>query len=165
MGAVLTAELIAEAGNLSRFRSADALASAGGIAPVLRQSGKTRFLRRPIGGNKGLKRVFYQSAFCSLGHDHSRAFYTASGARENATIRPSSPWPAGASMSSGPSSNPAPPSRPGSKQPLDRRIRLPPPHHRVAERYWRSYGARFESRALASCRGHANCAVAAMIVR
>src|SRR5580658_10130339 len=49
---------------------------------------------------------------------------TASGARENATIRPSSPWPAGASMSSGPSSNPAPPSRPGSKQPLDRRIRL-----------------------------------------
>ena len=90
---------------------------------------------------------------------------TASGARENATIRPSSPWPAGASMSSGPSSNPAPPSRPGSKQPLDLRMRLPPPHHRVAERYWRSYGARFESRALASCRGHANCAVAARIVR
>ncbi len=75
MGAVLTAELIAEAGSLSRFRSADALASAAGIAPVLRQSGKTRFLRRPTGGNKGLKRVFYQSAFCSLGHDDSRAFY------------------------------------------------------------------------------------------
>ena len=66
MGAVLTAELIAEAGNLSRFRSADALAAAAGIAPVIRQSGKTRFLRRPTGGNKGLKRVFYQSAFCSL---------------------------------------------------------------------------------------------------
>jgi transposase len=75
MGAVLTAELIAEAGTLSRFRSADALASAAGIAPVLRQSGKTRFLRRPCGGNKGLKRVFYQSAFCSLGHPDSRAFY------------------------------------------------------------------------------------------
>lgn len=75
MGVVLTAELIAEAGNLSRFRSADALASAAGMAPVLRQSGKTRFLRRPTGGNKGLKRVFYQSAFCSLGHDDSRAFY------------------------------------------------------------------------------------------
>lgn len=75
MGAVLTAELIAEAGNLSRFRSADALASAAGIAPVLRQSGKTRFLRRPAGGNKGLKRVFYQSAFCSLGQHDSRAFY------------------------------------------------------------------------------------------
>ncbi len=61
MGAVLSAELIAEAGNLSRFRSADALASAAGMAPVLRQSGRTRFLRRPSGGNKGLKRVFYQS--------------------------------------------------------------------------------------------------------
>lgn len=75
MGAVLTAELIAEAGNLARFRSADALASAAGMAPVLRQSGRTRFLRRPNGGNKGLKRVFYQSAFCSLAHDDSRAFY------------------------------------------------------------------------------------------
>ncbi len=75
MGAILTAELIAEAGKLSRFRSADALASAAGMAPVLRQSGKTRFLKRPTGGNKGLKRVFYQSAFCSLGHSDSRAFY------------------------------------------------------------------------------------------
>jgi transposase len=75
MGAVLTAELIAEAGNLSRFRSADALASAAGMAPVLRQSGRTRFLKRPTGGNKGLKRVFYQSAFCSLNHNDSRAFY------------------------------------------------------------------------------------------
>src|ERR1700722_2053507 len=75
MGAVLTAELIAEGGNLPRFRSADALASAAGMAPVLRQSGRTRFLRRPNGGNKGLKRVFYQSAFCSLHHDDSRAFY------------------------------------------------------------------------------------------
>lgn len=50
-------------------------------APVLRQSGKTRFLRRPVGGNKGLKRciaggaALYQSAFCSLGHHDSRAFY------------------------------------------------------------------------------------------
>ena len=75
MGATLTAELIAEAGNLSRFRSADALASAAGMAPVLRQSGRTRFLRRPSGGNKGLKRVFYQSAFCSLANPDSRAFY------------------------------------------------------------------------------------------
>ncbi len=75
MGAILTAELIAEAGNLSRFRSPDALAAAAGIAPVLRQSGKTRFLRRPTGGNKSLKRVFYQAAFCSLASPDSRAFY------------------------------------------------------------------------------------------
>jgi transposase len=75
MGIVLTAELIAQAGSLSRFRSADALAAAAAIAPVLRQSGKVRFLKRPSGGNKGLKRVFYQSAFCSLSHPDSRAFY------------------------------------------------------------------------------------------
>lgn len=74
MGAVLTAELIAGAGDLPRLRSADALASAAGMAPVLKQSGRTRFLRRPAGGNKGLKRVFHQSAFCSLGHHDSRTF-------------------------------------------------------------------------------------------
>lgn len=75
MGAVLTAEFIAEAGAIGRFRSADALASAAGLAPVLRQSGKVRFLRRATGGNKALKRVFYQSAFCSLSAPSSRAFY------------------------------------------------------------------------------------------
>ena len=75
MGIVLTAELMAEAGNLSRFHSADALASAADVAPVLRQSGRMRFLRRPNGSNKGLKRVFYQSAFCSLNYDDSRTFY------------------------------------------------------------------------------------------
>ena len=119
MGAVLTAELIAEAGNLSRFRSANALASAAGIAPVLRQSGKTRFLRRPAGGNKGLKRVFYQSAFCSLGQDDSRAFYNRKrreGKRHHQAVialarrRVNVLW-ACCTL--------APPSSPVSKQPLD----------------------------------------------
>jgi len=76
MGAVLTAEFIAQAGPIARFKSCDALAAAAGLAPVLRQSGKVRFLRRPSGGNKGLKRVFYQSAFSSLNHPQSKAFYT-----------------------------------------------------------------------------------------
>lgn len=75
MGAVLTAEFIAEAGDLTRFRSPHALAAAAGLAPVLRQSGKVRFLRRASGGNHVLKRVFYQSAFCSLQSPVSRAFY------------------------------------------------------------------------------------------
>jgi len=66
MGAVLTATFIAQAGSIQRFKSSDALAAAAGLAPVLRQSGKVRFLRRPSGGNKDLKRVFYQSAFASL---------------------------------------------------------------------------------------------------
>jgi transposase len=75
MGAVLVAEFIAQAGDLGRFTSADQLAAAAGLAPVLRQSGKVRFQRRPSGGNKDLKRVFYQSAFCSLHCPDSRAFY------------------------------------------------------------------------------------------
>lgn len=75
MGVVLAAEFLVEAGPLSRFRSSDALAAAAGLAPVLRQSGKVRYTRRPLGGNKVLKRVFYQSAFCSLGQPDSRAFY------------------------------------------------------------------------------------------
>ena len=75
MGAILTAELIVEVGSISRFRSADSLAAAAGVAPVLRQSGKVRILRRPFGGNKALKRIFYQAAFCSLNHPNSRAFY------------------------------------------------------------------------------------------
>lgn len=70
MGAVLSAE----AGNIDRFRSADSLAAAAGLAPVLKQSGKSRRLRRPAGGNKGLKRVFYQSAFSSPSCPDSRAF-------------------------------------------------------------------------------------------
>jgi transposase len=75
MGATLTAEFIAEAGGIKRFPTADKLAAAG-LAPVLKQSGKVRYLQRANGGNKTLKRVFYQSAFCSLNHPASRAFYT-----------------------------------------------------------------------------------------
>ena len=75
MGATLTAEFIALVGRIDRFDSADALAAAAGLAPVLRQSGKTSFLRRATGGDKALKRVFYQAAFTSLGCTDSRAFY------------------------------------------------------------------------------------------
>lgn len=75
MGALMTAEFIAEAGTIARFKSAHALAAAAGLAPVLKQSGKSRRLQRPNGGNKGLKRVFYQSAFASLGSPDSRLFY------------------------------------------------------------------------------------------
>ena len=40
MGATLTAEFLAVAGGLTRFPTADQLASAAGLAPVLQQSGK-----------------------------------------------------------------------------------------------------------------------------
>lgn len=75
MGVTLTAEFIAEAGSIERFPTPDRLAAAAGLAPVLKQSGKVRYLQRARGGNKTLKRVFFQSAFCSLSHPASKAFY------------------------------------------------------------------------------------------
>jgi transposase len=76
MGATLTAEFLAVAGGITRFATGDHLASAAGLAPVLQQSGKVHYLRRATSGDKTLKRVFYQSAFCALQHDPaSRIFY------------------------------------------------------------------------------------------
>jgi transposase len=76
MGATLTAEFLAEAGGTARFPTPDQLASAAGLAPILKQSGKVRYLQRASAGNKALKRVFYQSAFCAIQRDPtSRAFY------------------------------------------------------------------------------------------
>lgn len=76
MGASLTAELLAAAGGLNRFTSGDHLAAAAGLAPALVQSGKVRYLQRPLTGDRALKRVFYQSAFCALPTDPaSRTFY------------------------------------------------------------------------------------------
>ena len=77
MGTSLTAELVAEAGDLlGRYGSADRLAAAAGIAPVLRASGASSYRRRTTRGNRVLKRVFYQWAFCALrAGGASRAFY------------------------------------------------------------------------------------------
>lgn len=76
MGAVLTAEFLAAAGGITRFPTGDHLAAAAGLAPALNQSGKVRYLQRPLAGDRSLKRVFYQSAFCALQHDpSSKAFY------------------------------------------------------------------------------------------
>ena len=76
MGATLTAEFLAVAGGISRFTTGDQLASAAGLAPALQQSGKVRYLQRATGGDRTLKRVFYQSAFCALQRDPaSRTYY------------------------------------------------------------------------------------------
>lgn len=76
MGLVLTAEFLAEAGDLSRFDSADRLAAAAGLVPVLRASGKVSYQRRARKGDRALKRVFYRSAFCALSrHKPSQEYY------------------------------------------------------------------------------------------
>ncbi|WP_218002722.1 transposase [Nocardia brevicatena] len=76
MGATLTAEFLAITGGIDRFPSPDRLASVAGLAPVLKQSGKSRYLQRSTAGNKALKRVFYQSAFSAVRYDDtSHAYY------------------------------------------------------------------------------------------
>ena len=77
MGLILGAEFVVTVGDVSAFESADRLAAYAGLVPASRDSGKRVGNRRRMrGGNKTLKRVFYQSAFSSLrGCAESRAFY------------------------------------------------------------------------------------------
>jgi transposase len=63
-------------GDIRAFESADRLAAYAGLVPAARDSGKWVSNKRMRGGNKVLKRVFYQSAFASLrSTPESRAFY------------------------------------------------------------------------------------------
>ena len=77
MGPILGSEFLVSVGDLSGFESADRLAAYAGLVPAAHDSGKRRGNdRRMRGGNKVLKRVFYQSAFASLrSSPESRAFY------------------------------------------------------------------------------------------
>jgi transposase len=72
------------------FTSAAHLASYAGIAPVTRRSGTSiRGEHAPRGGNKRLKRAMFLSAFASLSHPPSRAYYDrkrAQGKRHNQAI-------------------------------------------------------------------------------
>ena len=77
MGPLLGAEFLVAVGDLSAFDGADHLAAYAGLVPAANDSGKRiGNNRRMRGGNKNLKRVFYQSAFASLrSSPESRAFY------------------------------------------------------------------------------------------
>lgn len=78
MGTLLGAEFLVAAGDdMAAFASADHLAAYAGLVPAAHDSGRrTGNNRRMRGGNKVLKRVFYQSAFASLRtNGASRAFY------------------------------------------------------------------------------------------
>jgi transposase len=76
MGPRLGAEFLVAVGDPSAFATAGHLAAYAGLVPAARDSGKrVGNHRRMSGGNKVLKRVFYQSAFASLRTPHSRGFY------------------------------------------------------------------------------------------
>lgn len=77
MGPILGAEFLVAVGDVSAFGSSDRLAAYAGLVPAARDSGKrVGNHRKGRGGNKVLKRVFYQSAFSSMRSvPESRAFY------------------------------------------------------------------------------------------
>ncbi len=77
MGPILGAEFLVAVADMQAFESADQLAAYAGLVPAANDSGKrVGNNRRMRGGNKVLKRVFYQSAFASLrSAPESRAFY------------------------------------------------------------------------------------------
>lgn len=63
MGPILGAELIAAAGDLNGYANSGRLASAAGLVPVPRDSGRrTGNLHRPVRYSRKLRRVFYLSA-------------------------------------------------------------------------------------------------------
>jgi transposase len=126
MGAVLTAEFIAEAGNLSRFRSADALAAAAGIAPSCASPARPASCAVLPEATKASSASSTSPPSVRSASPTAEPSTPANVARANATIRPSSLWPDVASTFCGPCCKPAPPFRPASKLPLDERIRLPP---------------------------------------
>lgn len=67
MGPILGAELIAAAGDLTGYTNAGRLASAAGLVPVPRDSGRrTGNLHRPMRYSRKLRRVFYLSASTAM---------------------------------------------------------------------------------------------------
>lgn len=67
MGPILGAELIAAAGDLAGYPNAGRLASAAGLVPVPRDSGRrTGNLHRPMRYSRKLRRVFYLSASAAM---------------------------------------------------------------------------------------------------
>lgn len=67
MGPILGAELVAATGDLNAYPDAGRLASAAGLVPVPRDSGRrTGYLHRPMRYSRKLRRVFYLSAQASM---------------------------------------------------------------------------------------------------
>ena len=67
-GPITVARLIAEVGDVSRFRSADAFAMLAGVAPIPASSGQTQRLRLNRGGNRQLNRALHVIALVQAWH-------------------------------------------------------------------------------------------------
>jgi transposase len=74
-GALVTAKLIGETGDIRRFRSADAFAMLAGVAPIPASSGQVSRMRLNRGGNRQLNRALFSIAFAQVRtHPPAQAF-------------------------------------------------------------------------------------------
>lgn len=65
-GILVTAKLVGEVGNVTRFRSADAFAMLAGVAPIPASSGQTNRMRLNRGGNRQLNRALFSIALAQI---------------------------------------------------------------------------------------------------
>lgn len=75
VGAITAARLVAETGDVARFRSPDAFAMLAGVAPIPASSGQVQRMRLNRGGNRRLNRALYTVALSqSLHHPPAKAY-------------------------------------------------------------------------------------------
>jgi transposase len=68
IGPLTAAVLLAETGDIRRFRSADAFAMLAGVAPIPASSGQTQRMRLNRGGNRQLNRALHTIALAQVWH-------------------------------------------------------------------------------------------------
>jgi transposase len=86
-GSLVTAKLVGEAGDVRRFRSADAFAALAGVAPIPASSGQTQRLRLNRGGNRQLNRALHTIALSQAFHHEPAQAYIARKRAEGKTWR------------------------------------------------------------------------------
>ncbi len=87
IGVVLAATLLAEAGDVRRFRSQHSFAMFAGCAPVERSSGSCQRRQLNIGGNRRLNRTFHMLAIIRLRLDDDTKNFIAKKKTEGKTTR------------------------------------------------------------------------------
>lgn len=86
-GVLVTAKLIGEAGDLDRFRSADAFAMLAGVSPIPASSGQIQRMRLNRGGNRQLNRALHTIALAQAWHHPPAKEYIARKRAEGKTWR------------------------------------------------------------------------------
>lgn len=87
VGVLTAAKLIAETGDVGRFRSPDAFAALAGVAPIPASSGQTQRMRLNRGGNRQLNRALHTIATVQAAHHPPARVYLARKRTEQKTNR------------------------------------------------------------------------------